>query len=480
MDLSGSILEPIPGDDETVIKYDTISYINSAYSGVSGIFTAARGAWASIQKGDQIQTNYSGDVIIARGYDEDCTAGIVGKNGQVYGQLCIPGAGFNENEYGLVCIENEITITSDCFGWYGAEFMWDLGYVNQAGVWLFPDPDYDGDPDWGFAFYSAPSGRFLGSLGSIDLYMGYGENYFVDNDANFDGSVDLLAGVVENHGGYNLAEGVRILWFGDAPNYGQSTAKTLTIHAQVCQYYQDPESDVRLDIFVVSNNRATWFDDAPFDGEFQFRYCPPSMFIVELEWFFGGFRECFGGPVTIFFPYIPKLQATNFWSGIAMVNQGFVDFAGDGSLWGDIYEATGTHWEVTFPALPERNMHTWLLSETDGGVAFVGASDDPAEGLVLTPTTSSNDLIFGDYRMSMFVNGTWPAKYLEELYLGDLDGYMLIGNGADINGSYLPRNYDNDIPGQNADLPLHRSKTSNGQNPRFAEIQALESFKIVK
>jgi hypothetical protein len=125
-------------------------------------------------------------------------------------------------------------------------------------------------------------------------------------------------------------------------------------------------------------------------------------------------------------------------------------------------------------------MHTWLLSETDGGVAFVGASDDPAEGLVLTPTTSSNDLIFGDYRMSMFVNGTWPAKYLEELYLGDLDGYMLIGNGADINGSYLPRNYDNDIPDQNADLPLHRSKTSNGQNPRFAEIQALESFKIVK
>lgn len=39
----------------------------------------------------------------------------------------------------------------------------------------------------------------------------------------------------------------------------------------------------------------------------------------------------------------------------------------------------------------------------------------------------------------------------------DLDGYLLIGDDSDIDGSYLPRNYDNEIPNQNADLPIRRS-----------------------
>ncbi len=37
---------------------------------------------------------------------------------------------------------------------------------------------------------------------------------------------------------------------------------------------------------------------------------------------------------------------------------------------------------------------------------------------------------------------------------------VLIGsfeNNA-VDGAYLPRNYDNDLPGQNADLPLYRDK----------------------
>ncbi|MEM7167458.1 MAG: DUF6531 domain-containing protein [Planctomycetota bacterium] len=39
----------------------------------------------------------------------------------------------------------------------------------------------------------------------------------------------------------------------------------------------------------------------------------------------------------------------------------------------------------------------------------------------------------------------------------NLDSYLLIGSGNNVDGAYLPRNYDSDIPGQNADLPLWRS-----------------------
>ena len=38
---------------------------------------------------------------------------------------------------------------------------------------------------------------------------------------------------------------------------------------------------------------------------------------------------------------------------------------------------------------------------------------------------------------------------------GDLDGYLLISGGFDVDGAYLLRNYDNDIPHDGA-LPLRR------------------------
>ena len=43
----------------------------------------------------------------------------------------------------------------------------------------------------------------------------------------------------------------------------------------------------------------------------------------------------------------------------------------------------------------------------------------------------------------------------DDVLSGDLDGYLLIGSDALlVDGAYLPRNYDNDSPGQDADLPL--------------------------
>jgi hypothetical protein len=78
----------------------------------------------------------------------------------------------------------------------------------------------------------------------------------------------------------------------------------------------------------------------------------------------------------------------------------------------------------------------------------------------------------------MFLRGTFEAEFLDEIYNGDLDGYFLIGSGNNVDGAYLPRNYDNDIPGQNADLPILRSKrTDAGRNlPIESSVPAAYPF----
>jgi len=57
----------------------------------------------------------------------------------------------------------------------------------------------------------------------------------------------------------------------------------------------------------------------------------------------------------------------------------------------------------------------------------------------------------------MFVRGCFTPEF-EDIYDNDLDGYLLIGGGAGIDGSYLPRNYDSDIPGEDCDLPVRFDK----------------------
>ncbi len=66
-------------------------------------------------------------------------------------------------------------------------------------------------------------------------------------------------------------------------------------------------------------------------------------------------------------------------------------------------------------------------------------------------------------RMSLFVVGCFTPEF-QDIFDGDLDGYLLIGDDSDIDGSYLPRNYDNEIPNQNCDLPIRRSKRADDYN----------------
>ncbi|CAM2063843.1 hypothetical protein SCOR_00670 [Sulfidibacter corallicola] len=76
-------------------------------------------------------------------------------------------------------------------------------------------------------------------------------------------------------------------------------------------------------------------------------------------------------------------------------------------------------------------------------------------------------------RMSLFVVGCFTPEF-QDIFDGDLDGYLLIGDDSDIDGSYLPRNYDNEIPNQNCDLPIRRSKRGDGFNViqgTFVDVQ---------
>ena len=60
-------------------------------------------------------------------------------------------------------------------------------------------------------------------------------------------------------------------------------------------------------------------------------------------------------------------------------------------------------------------------------------------------------------RMSMFVVGCFTPEF-QDIYDGDLDGYLLIGSSNTVDGSYLPRNYDQDSAGEDCGLPIRYDK----------------------
>lgn len=49
--------------------------------------------------------------------------------------------------------------------------------------------------------------------------------------------------------------------------------------------------------------------------------------------------------------------------------------------------------------------------------------------------------------------------------IGDLDGYLLVGSGGNIDGAYLPRNYDSCVTNRLNDLPVFRSGGPTGYAP---------------
>jgi hypothetical protein len=462
VDMTESNLQAMPLSD-SILAFDTISFkdTNQGWGDLdfdgdvaasldpeySLKYSPANG---SIDKGSQTFTNFSGDDNIARGFDFECTGGITGKMAPVTGYLCqVRGEGQGDPD-GLVCIENEVSIKTNCDNTQNG------GWFNRSFVVLANLTD----SDWGFEVYQKSSGGLPTAYSSFSdgtkIYYqsagpSTGGSYFIDDSTGYLGSVDLLWGV-SKRGDYYLAYANQVIWVGS----GEYGGKSLRLHAEVCQYYADAPSTVDMYVATYIKNRDFCDDEAPYDGDEQCLECESSSLLVgEDQWYFGQFVPCSGLPVSIFFPYLPKLQETDFWTGMAIVNHGAKDFAADGGLMGSIYEADGTNWKVTFPALPTKTMQTWLVMEGENGVGFYGASSDPSEGQFLQPTTTSNDLVFGDTRMNMFVTGVYQAQYFDETSQGDLDGYCLIGQGTSINGSYLARNmYKASNAAQHQDMPL--------------------------
>ncbi len=158
---------------------------------------------------------------------------------------------------------------------------------------------------------------------------------------------------------------------------------------------------------------------------------------------------------------VPENRRSQPWQGLGFATSGVIDF----------YEADGT---LVNPVIAQRNQMTWLITDTNGlgneFQQFTGHGGD-AGAVIPIPEDPANDG-FGHTRQSMFVRGNFEAEFLDDVFNGDLDGYLLVGSLAQgsVDGAYLPRNYDNDIPGQNADLPIRRDRTARLADADFAHL----------
>jgi hypothetical protein len=444
VDLSGSNLQPLP-EPETVsmLNFDPISFDSSTL----GVETANSAAGIFI--GPQVQTSYSGDTRIARGYDFDCVGNLPDKfNPYVVARLClVVGSGQQGVDNGVVCMTNNINVRINCGSWgFHRNSRVHLETEDDAAYGFPVELDGGGDPvDYNDIDPNIPIGIWV-QLRSYALSLSIGNTIPYGS-----------RGTLRNIGGnFYVTSDAEVQYSG----VGELGSIDFNISATVCQWYQEDPDDVILDVCILASNRDTALDVAPFDGggdaaiaADQALRCDPSLRkAFAFEWNFGAFLPCESiDCVRIFFPYLPKFFDTDFFAGVSYVNHG----AGDlDVVYGNIYESDGTMWEVDFGSLPVRNLRTWLLADFDGAVAFVNAEDDTD---VLIPTNDEGDLVFGDLRSSMFIVGCIIETDSLSASGADLDGYLLIGAGANINGSYTARNMEPGVD-QIGDLPIQFDK----------------------
>jgi hypothetical protein len=385
--------------------------------------------------GSNTGINFTNDFAIARGKNRECSVEIGEKGAFGVQDICIPRSGLNASIDGWLKMTNTITYVIDCRR--GGDFL-DTAFINGAYVTL----GTGGRGLYGFRRNGAE-------------FTDYSSFTIENDDTTF----------IDHDNGDNTDE--ERMWREIDVVYNGIQERSLDdfdLEVEACVYYHYENGPVNVDldwsITLVNHDGAVDDEDTDFDGPDQHRRCLPSEFTIDSGlWEFGAFVECTGRPVSIFFPYLPKLRGNDlFWSGLVVVNQGWTDLDVEASL----YDEMGNRFTAEFPSLVQGGQYTWLLIEDeDGTAAFMPMTDGDYEPIVPEPDDASVDpASFGETRLSMFVRGTFSATYNDEVANGDLDGYLLIGKDTDIDGSYLPRNYDNNISGQNADLPLRRSKNA--------------------
>lgn len=430
LDLSGSNLFD-DGSDESLLDYDIIAYDRFADLG-GGVYSG--------QAGNDTGINFTNDFSIARGKSRSCSLTVLtdAKDTDNTSLLCVNEAESNGTEFELVKLGNDLSIRVGCT----AGNSLDTSLVAGARI------EFSTGNRGRYGFDEGLNVAFTNADGNVVL-----SNSFTNNDYTLYTDADLI---------YDGED--QLLTF---PNTAQ-------LDMEVCvytHYTDDPiQAIVDWQMILVSHDGAE--DDLPaspitggtYELDDQHRRCEPSEIEVgdPLELVLGWFLECTGTPVSIFFPYLPVLVGqTDFWVGLSTVNQGKTDLDVEAIF----YDEDGNRFAGSMGALAERNLKTWVLIEGDDGIATLTGRGGNNDGEVVVlepddPNMSSAD--FGTTRTSLFVRGTFAAEFSDNVNDGDLDGYMLIGNATtlSIDGAYLPRNYDNnpELVGQNADLPLWRSK----------------------
>jgi hypothetical protein len=443
VDVSESILTPWP-QLNSELNFDTISFDFQTTPPNTVEFAS------QISTGDQTTANFSGDDTIARGINVICSM-TVDKGGQTSADLCLVPGGQNTQADGLVCMTDSIGINLFCD--YGWNYFSQLIVVTPDGApYGFPViVDANGDPII-VAIVGGEEWWAVGVSGEVE-----GDDYFL---------AFTTAEYSFTAGGNILSAVAYLIWLG--PDV-QGPAVDIELTATVCAWYTIDPQHVDLQAIVYVTNHGDTDDEFPFDGTLddgqgyravsaddQRQDCPPSYYLVGVvDWPFGTFNPCRSATVVIFFPYLPKLVDTPFWTGISFVNQGRVNFDDD-EVSIRMYEADGSRWDASFPALPIRHQQTYLVADGDQGVGFY----DDDNGIFIPVEAQNGDLVPLDKRSSAFIRGGHIGTSVLDISGPDLDGFCLIGNTVtQVVYGYLPRNT---VPGatQVGDLPVQAGKTA--------------------
>lgn len=419
------------GSIESLLNFDIINFDHFADLG-GGVYSG--------QAGNDTGINFPGNFSIGRGKDRACNVFEFDDNLKSQAPvslLCIEAPTSNRSPFGLVNVSREFDFFLSC----------------DSGGNLLSTNLVSGS----FFTFTIPEDRRYGFYDEILDVQFVGESgHAVLSNPTFD------------HG-YTLYKQANLIYTGETQSLDNSVV--LTVQVGTWMHYTEDPTLVDVDWGLTLFNHESAYDTEPYfdpgydaDGDFadQNRRCEPSSFVVDGGSLIVGFYEvCAGDPVSVFFPFVPAVTGdSDLWVGFSYVNQGAKDLDVEVIF----YDENGYRYTGDLGKVNVHSQKTWLFTQDDTGVPFiqgVGANNtdefvfpEPYEGSGLTPA----DL--GTTRTSMFLRGTFETEYFEDVTLGDLDGYLLVGNRAtnSIDGAYLPRNFDNSKIYQNADMPLLRNK----------------------
>lgn len=272
-----NIWDSLSGDDESIQKVNVFAYQNVSGSEPT-VFAAATEGMIALPS--TLDLTFRGDDAIGRGYyfEKPKTAACF----EPVATLSCSGVTPSPGDF--VYIENTLELHTRvahdaAVGWFGNEqFISDAGWMNQAGVWL---EKANTGGSWGFDLGLQPgetlADRYVMDVDGVPVYLGHGENHFIDHTAEFDGTVDLFFGVEEKNGVY-LSSKIFLAWIGKVEfDYGRLGASVVDLHVEAAKYAGDPDCAVDVLATCQLASDASYWDSGTYSGLDQFSKCPPAV-----------------------------------------------------------------------------------------------------------------------------------------------------------------------------------------------------------